>query len=91
MTKSIAAAAEIDSNSYLKLIYAHDTLCGWCYGFIPALRHFVGQYPGIDVEIVPGGLMTGTPSRAYSTMSEYIKGAEVRLEQVTGRKPSSWQ
>jgi putative protein-disulfide isomerase len=72
----------------LKIIYAHDTLCGWCYGFIPALRHFAEQQPEVGIEVVPGGLMTGSPARPYSEMSAYIKGAEVRLKEVTGHKPS---
>jgi putative protein-disulfide isomerase len=76
------------SKSPLKLIYAHDTLCGWCYGFIPALRHFSDQQPDVDIEVVPGGLFTGTPARPYAELSAYIKGAEVRLKEVTGYKPS---
>jgi putative protein-disulfide isomerase len=76
------------SNSPLKLIYAHDTLCGWCYGFIPALRHFEKHQPDVAIEVAPGGLMTGSPAKPYSEMSSYIKGAEIRLEEVTGRKPS---
>lgn len=76
------------SKSSLKLIYAYDTLCGWCYGFIPALRHFAEHLPDVDIEVVPGGLITGAPALPYAEMSAYIKGAEVHLEEVTGRKPS---
>lgn len=76
------------SESTIKLIYAHDTLCGWCYGFIPALRHFAEQRPDVEIEVVPGGLCTGTPARPYAELSDYIKGAQGNLERVTGRKPS---
>lgn len=76
------------SNSPLKLIYAHDTLCGWCYGFIPALRYFEKHQPNVAIEVAPGGLMTGSPAKPYSEMSSYIKGAEIRLDEVTGYKPS---
>ncbi|MBL4874576.1 MAG: hypothetical protein JKY41_14620 [Rhodobacteraceae bacterium] len=31
-----------------KLIYGHDPLCGWCYGLIPALRHFAAHHPEIE-------------------------------------------
>lgn len=33
--------------------------------------------------------MAGTSARPYAEMSNYIKRTEVRLEQVTGRKPSA--
>ena len=76
-------------NTNLKLIYAHDTLCGWCYGFIPALRYFADQHPDVEIEVVPGGLFADASVRPYAEMSDYIKGAEIRLEQITGRKPST--
>ena len=73
----------------LKLIYAHDTLCGWCYGFIPAIRHFAEQHPDVEIDVVPGGLMAGDSAVPYMSKSEYIKGAEIRLKEITGRKPSA--
>lgn len=75
-------------NSKVKLIYAYDPLCGWCYGLIPALRHFVARFPEVQVEVLPGGLFTGTPPRPYASLIPHIRQAEVHLEQVTGRKPS---
>jgi len=72
----------------VKLIYAYDPLCGWCYGLIPALRHFAAQYPEIQVEVLPGGLFVGTPPRPYASLIPHIRQAEVHLERVTGRKPS---
>ncbi len=74
--------------SELKLIYAYDPLCGWCYGLIPALRHFVAEEPNVKIEVLPGGLFVGTPSRPYSSLISHIRAAEVHLEAVTGQKPS---
>jgi len=74
--------------SDVKLIYAYDPLCGWCYGLIPALRHFAARMPDVPVEVLPGGLFTGTPSRPYASLIPHIRNAEVHLEKVTGRKPS---
>ena len=74
--------------SKLKLIYAYDPLCGWCYGMIPALEHFCAIEPDVEIEVLPGGLFTGTPARSYLSLISHIRSAEVRLEQVTGRRPS---
>jgi len=41
--------------SQYRLIYGYDTLCGWCYGLIPALRHFSTKHPDVPVEVLPGG------------------------------------
>jgi len=72
----------------VKIIYAFDPLCGWCYGLIPALRHFVAKRPAVEIEVLPGGLFTGTPPRPYASLIPHIRNAEVHLKQVTGRKPS---
>jgi len=71
-----------------RLIYVHDPLCGWCYGLIPALQKFADTYPHVPIDVVPGGLVTGDRVGPYSAMADYISQAVVRLEEVTGRKPS---
>jgi putative protein-disulfide isomerase len=72
----------------LTLTYAYDPLCGWCFGIIPALRHFAAHEPDVRIDVLPGGLFTGTPARSYSSLVEHIRTAELHLEQVTGRKPA---
>jgi len=71
-----------------KIVYAYDPLCGWCYGLIPALRHVRAALPDLQIEVLPGGLFTGTPSRPYASLIPHIRTAEQRLFAVTGRKPS---
>ena len=39
-----------------RLIYAFDPLCGWCYGFAPALRALRQALPALEVELRIGGL-----------------------------------
>lgn len=72
----------------IKLVYAYDTLCGWCYGLIPALKHFTKERPHVEIEVLPGGLFVGEPARPYASLVAHIRSAERRLEAVTGRKPS---
>lgn len=71
------------------IIYAYDPLCGWCYGLIPVLRHFVENEPDVKIEVLPGGLFTGQPPRPYASLIPHITSAEKTLQQVTGRKPSA--
>lgn len=71
----------------LRLLYAYDALCGWCFGLIPALRGFAEARPDVAIEVVPGGLFVGA-DRPYSTMSAYIRRAQVALEERTGCVPS---
>ncbi|KJY90288.1 hypothetical protein TW84_10615 [Vibrio neptunius] len=72
----------------IKILYIQDTLCGWCFGLIPALRQLKKVEPDIEVEVIPGGLFADIPSKPYSTLVSHIRSAEMSLEQVTGQKPS---
>ena len=71
------------------LVYGYDALCGWCYGAIPAVRHLKEAFPNLEIEVLPGGLVTGERIRPYSGLLDYIHGAADNLERVTGRRPSS--
>ena len=71
-----------------RLMYGFDPLCGWCYGFVPAMRSFRERHPDVSVDLVLGGLVTGDRVGPYREMILYIRGASERLEAVTGRRPS---
>ncbi|WP_282095106.1 DsbA family protein [Epibacterium ulvae] len=68
-----------------KIIYGHDTLCGWCFGFTPTLDAFCSSHPDVDIEVVPGGLVKGERVGSYADMAGYIAQAEVKMTKVTGR------
>lgn len=68
-----------------RLVYGFDPLCGWCFGFIPALEALTQQRPDIPIELRLGGLVTGERVRPYSEMENYIAGASSRLLAVTGQ------
>lgn len=71
--------------SKVKIIYGHDTLCGWCFGFIPALDAFAVSHPEVDIEVIPGGLVQGERVGSYANMADYIAQAEINMTRVTGR------
>lgn len=68
----------------IRLLYGYDPLCGWCYGFVPALRHLRAQRPDVMIHPVMGGLITGERIGRYADMGLYIRGASTRMTAVTG-------
>ena len=70
------------------LTYGFDPLCGWCYGFVPAMRAVRAAHPDLAVRLTLPGLVTGERVGPYAEMAGYIRGASQRLASVTGRAPS---
>lgn len=67
-----------------QLTYAFDALCGWCYGFAPALHRFAADNADrIRLQVLSGGLFTG---HAAGPLSAYphIPDANHRIAQLTG-------
>jgi putative protein-disulfide isomerase len=71
-----------------RLIYGFDPLCGWCYGFVPAMQALREAFPDLPVDLALPGLVTGARIGPYAAMADYIRGASARLKAVTGRAPS---
>ncbi|MFG1793600.1 DsbA family protein [Nocardia sp. NPDC049149] len=65
------------------LIYAFDAYCGWCYGFTPWLRRAVADRPHLAVEVVSGGLFTGS-RRVPIRELRHIPTARHRVTAHTG-------
>ena len=72
----------------VRLTYGFDPLCGWCYGIVPAIRALMAAHPGLPVDLVMPGLVTGDRVGPYAAMEGYIRGASQRLRAVTGRAPA---
>ena len=67
----------------MKLVYVFDAYCGWSYGFAPTLAELVRRHPDLDVEVVSGGLFTGSrrvPVREFG----YVQGANAKISELTG-------
>ena len=43
----------------MKLIYIGDPMCSWCYGFGKEMTTLLERHPGLDLEIVAGGVRAG--------------------------------
>ncbi|MEU6377164.1 DsbA family protein [Streptomyces sp. NPDC046909] len=67
----------------MKLVYVFDAYCGWSHGFSRTLREVTGRHPELPVEVVSGGLFTGSrrvPIREFG----YVQGANAKIAELTG-------
>jgi putative protein-disulfide isomerase len=76
----------------MKLVYVFDAYCGWSHGFSGTLREVVARHPELAVEVVSGGLFTGSrrvPIREFG----YVQGANAKIAELTGAEfgaPYEW-
>ena len=68
-----------------RLTYVYDPLCGWCFGFVPTLRQFEQANPDVQIDVIPGGLVTGDRVGPYGDMLDYITSAAPRMTETTGQ------
>ncbi len=67
------------------LYYIYDALCGWCYGFGPVLEKLHQNYADqINLEVLSGGMITGSRIGPIINMAAYIKQASPRVTEMTG-------
>jgi putative protein-disulfide isomerase len=67
----------------MKLVYVFDAYCGWSHGFSGTLREVVSRHPDLPVEVVSGGLFTGSrrvPIREFG----HVQGANAKIAELTG-------
>ncbi|MEV4449393.1 MULTISPECIES: DsbA family protein [Streptomyces] len=68
----------------MRLTYAFDAYCGWCYGFGPVLREFAtANADRIELRVLSGGLFTGSRALPVSAYP-HIPGANERITELTG-------
>ncbi|MFJ3308417.1 DsbA family protein [Streptomyces sp. NPDC086549] len=68
----------------IRLTYAFDAYCGWCYGFGPALHEFAAANADrIELRVLSGGLFTGSRALPVSAYP-HIPGANERITELTG-------
>jgi putative protein-disulfide isomerase len=68
----------------VRLTYAFDAYCGWCYGFGPALHQFAEMNADrIDLRVLSGGLFSGPRANPISAYP-HIAGANRRIAALTG-------
>jgi putative protein-disulfide isomerase len=68
------------------LLYGHDPLCGWCYGFIPAMEALTTTLPELEVRLMLGGLVTGDRIGPYADQRKHLTETSARMAELTGQK-----
>ncbi|MDC1207846.1 DsbA family protein [Litorivicinus sp.] len=67
------------------LIYVHDPMCSWCYGFRPTWSEVKSQLPeGLPVVSLLGGLASDTDIPMPEEMVEHLKGTWSRIAEICG-------
>lgn len=70
-----------------QIIYAFDPLCGWCYGFSPALdRVRKALKSRVQFRIACGGLITGEQEQPIREVADYLRQGMQAVETQTGVK-----
>jgi putative protein-disulfide isomerase len=67
----------------MKLVYIFDAYCGWSHGFSGTLSEVASRHPELPLEVVSGGLFTGSrrvPIREFG----YVQGANAKIAELTG-------
>ncbi|MFE9114060.1 DsbA family protein [Streptomyces collinus] len=69
----------------MQLVHAFDAYCGWSHGFSPTLREVVSRHPDLPVEVICGGLFTGSrrvPIREFG----HVQDANAQIAELTGAR-----
>lgn len=68
-----------------KIVYVHDPLCGWCFGFSPVIHRLnEATQRRASWEILAGGMVLGDRVGPIGRVSGFLKRALPRLEDTTG-------
>lgn len=64
-----------------KLLYFHDPMCSWCWGFGPALHALMAELPG-DIQVVRilGGLAPDSDQPMPEEMRQHLQQAWKRIQ-----------
>ncbi|WP_033408307.1 DsbA family protein [Psychroflexus tropicus] len=65
----------------MTIVYVYDALCGWCYGFSPVIMKLQEEYkPALTIEVISGGMITGSRIGPIGEVTSYIKSAYKTVE-----------
>jgi putative protein-disulfide isomerase len=68
----------------VKLVFAGDPMCSWCYGFSKELALLAQRHPELKVEILVGGVRAGAKDVLDETGKQFRLGHWARVEQSSG-------
>lgn len=66
------------------LFYCYDAYCGWCYGFSNVMKKIAAENPGLQVEVLSGGMILPETPVHIGATAGYIQKAYKTVEDYTG-------
>lgn len=84
ITASLITIDAVAQSHKMKVIYAYDALCGWCYGFEPVMQAYAAKHPEVEIEVLSGGMITGSRIGPIGEVAPYIKWAYKDVENAAG-------
>jgi putative protein-disulfide isomerase len=66
------------------LYYCYDAYCGWCYGFSPVMNKLVEAFPGLQIEVLSGGMILPEKPVPIAATAGFIQKAYTTVEEHTG-------
>lgn len=66
------------------LFYCYDAYCGWCYGFSNVMKKIAAENPGLQIEVLSGGMILPETPVHISATAGYIQKAYKTVEDYTG-------
>ncbi|MBL7759476.1 MAG: DsbA family protein [Sediminibacterium sp.] len=66
------------------LFYCYDAYCGWCYGFSDVMKKIAAENPGLQIEVLSGGMILPETPVHISATAGYIQKAYKTVEDYTG-------
>jgi putative protein-disulfide isomerase len=68
----------------MKLLYVGDPMCSWCYGFGKEMTELMTMHPGLDLEIIVGGVRAGATDLLDLAGKQFRLGHWARVEAASG-------
>jgi putative protein-disulfide isomerase len=68
----------------MKLIFAGDPMCSWCYGFGKELDALMAVHPRLPLQILVGGVRAGATDLLDDSGKQFRLGHWARVEQASG-------
>lgn len=68
----------------MKLVFAGDPMCSWCYGFSKELAVLTQRHPDLSLQILVGGVRAGATDLLDETGKQFRLGHWARVEEASG-------
>ncbi|NML59855.1 DsbA family protein [Massilia sp. RP-1-19] len=69
----------------MRLLFAGDPMCSWCYGFVPELKSLAERHPMLPLTLLMGGVRAGATDLLDHAGKQFRLGHWAMVEEKSGR------